>query len=93
MRPISAAGPAVEEVIARIEQFSPRIKVRPSLPPIAEAESMANNAPVLESFIKPEPEKPLPVPSPIQSKSAKPLPAISRQQGFNKALENITRLV
>lgn len=76
MRPPSGPGPAVEEVVARIEQTSPRIMSRSNpLPPIAET--------VIEPAVAEKVDG---------RPSSKPLPAIPKQQeSFNKALENITR--
>lgn len=92
MNPPADPGPDVEEVANRINRFSPRIPGRTSLPPIVEMETMANEAPILESFIKDEKKEPLDAMIPVPPTSSNPLPSISaKQQGFNKALENITR--
>ena len=89
MRPPSDPGPPVEDVVNRINQFSPRIPGRTSqLPPIAEADIATTSAPVLESFL-PKDASP-----DIQKPPSKPLPSISpKQESFNKALDNITRFV
>lgn len=95
MRPPSDAGPAVEDVVARIHQFSPMLAGRNSLPPIVENNTTTNEAPVIESFLKTK--------APVDDQdtttgptisSSKPLPSISpKLQSFNKALEHITRSV
>ena len=87
MRPPSCPGPAVEEVVSRINQFSPRIPgITSQLPPIPETDTAAMNAPVLESFL------PAPPSAENPKLASKPLPSITpKQESFNKALENITR--
>ena len=89
MRPPDDPGPPVEEVVSRIEAFSPRIPTRASLPPIAE--TATNEQP---AFVNAEHAAFDNIPQPIQSIKTppKPLPSIPpKQQSFNKALENITR--
>ena len=79
MRPPDDPGPPVEEVVSRIEAFSPRIPTRASLPPIAE--TATNEQP---AFVNAEHAATDNMPQPIPSIPPK-------QQSFNKALENITR--
>lgn len=83
MRPPSAPGPPVEEVVSRIERTSARISKPVALPPIAESAEKALPEPeAAQSSNQNELLKP----------SSKPLPSIPKQQdSFNKALENITR--
>lgn len=97
MHPPAHPGPDVDEVVERINQFSPRMSGRGSLPPISESANIepvtiptdppaanAADAAVLQN----EPIAMQPI------KTPKPLPSIPpKQQSFNKALENITRYV
>lgn len=87
MRPPSDPGPPVEDVVSRINQFSPRIAGRTSqLPPIIETDMTTNSIPVLESFLPNAPT------TPTGKQSVKPLPSITpKQESFSKALDNITR--
>lgn len=87
--PPSHPGPDVDEVVNRIEAFSPRIPTRASLPPIAETLVLEQPAVVNSDYTADI------IPPAVNSIKAppKPLPSIQpkQQQSFNKALENITR--